>query len=63
MAGSKKGTTGKVTRVNLRTGKIKIDTLMKKNAKGKEFNIPISANNVYITELNLRTSTGRTSSS
>lgn len=53
MAGSKKGTTGKVTRVNLRTGKINIDTLMKKNARGKEFNIPISANNVYITELNL----------
>ena len=53
MAGSKKGTTGKVTRVDLRTGRINIDTLMKKNARGKEFNIPISASNVYITDLNL----------
>ncbi len=53
MAGSKKGTTGKVTRVSLRTGRISIDSLVKKNAKGKEFNVPISASNVYITDLNL----------
>lgn len=53
MVGKKKGTTGKVTRVNLRTGKINIDSLTKKNARGKEFNIPISASNVYITDLNL----------
>jgi len=53
MAGSKKGTTGKVTLVNLKSGKIRVDSLMKKNARGKEFNIPISASNVYITDLNL----------
>ncbi len=53
MSGSKRGTTGKVSRVNLRTGRIYLDSLMKKNAKGKEFGIGISANNVYITALNL----------
>ncbi|MDE1871291.1 MAG: 50S ribosomal protein L24 [Candidatus Micrarchaeota archaeon] len=53
MAGKNKGKSGKVIRVNLRTGKVSIDTFTKKNAKGKEFNIPISASSVYITELNL----------
>ena len=53
MAGSKKGTTGKVTAVDLRRGRIKVSTLMKKNAKGKEFSVSISPANVYITELNL----------
>jgi large subunit ribosomal protein L24 len=53
MAGSKKGTTGKVIRVSLRTGRISIDSLVKKTAKGKEFNVPVSASCVYITELNL----------
>ncbi len=53
MAGSKKGTSGKVLSVSLRTGKIRIDSLVKKTAKGKEFNIPISASCVYITDLNL----------
>ncbi len=53
MAGSKKGTTGKVIRVSLRTGRINIDSLVKKTAKGKEFNVPLSASNVYITDLNL----------
>ncbi len=53
MSGKSKGKTGKVTKVDLRTGRISIDALMKKNSRGKEFNIPISANNVYIVELNL----------
>jgi len=53
MAGSKKGTTGKVTAVDLRKGRIKVSTLMKKNAKGKEFSLSISPANVYITEFNL----------
>jgi large subunit ribosomal protein L24 len=53
MSGSKRGTTGKVTRINLRTGKIFIDGCTRKNAKGKESNIPINSSNVYITELNL----------
>lgn len=53
MVGKKKKTTGKVTKVNLRTGRIAIDSLMKKNARGKEYNVWISASNVYITDLNL----------
>lgn len=53
MAGGKRGTTGKVTRVNLRTGRIYLDSLMKKNARGKEFGVSISVSNVYITDLNL----------
>lgn len=53
MAGGKRGTTGKVTRVNLRTGRLYLDSLMKKNARGKEFGVSISVNNVYITDLNL----------
>lgn len=53
MAGANKGKTGKVTKVDLRTGRISIDTLMKKNARGKEFNVSINASNVYITDLNL----------
>ncbi len=53
MAGSNKGKSGKVTNVNLRTSKITINSVTRKNARGKEYGIPISANNVYITELNL----------
>lgn len=53
MSGSKKGTTGKVTSVDLKTGRIKVSSLVKKNAKGKEFSVSISPSNVYITELNL----------
>ena len=53
MSGSKKGTSGKVVQVNLKTGRIYLDSLLKKNAKGKEFSVGISANNVYITALNL----------
>ena len=53
MSGSKRGTTGKVTAVDLRKGRIQVSSLMKKNAKGKEFSISISPANVYITDLNL----------
>ncbi|HUC38983.1 MAG TPA: 50S ribosomal protein L24 [Candidatus Acidoferrum sp.] len=53
MSGSKRGTSGKVISVSLRTGKILIDSLKRKNAKGKELNTPISSSNVYITDLNL----------
>ncbi|MGI0100113.1 MAG: 50S ribosomal protein L24 [Candidatus Micrarchaeaceae archaeon] len=53
VTGSKKGTTGKVIMVNLRTGRINLDSIAKKNSKGKEFNISINASNVYITDLNL----------
>ncbi len=51
--GQKKGSNGKVTKVDLRKGFIYVDGLTKKNARGKEFNIPIKVNNVYITDLNL----------
>jgi large subunit ribosomal protein L24 len=53
MAGENKGRSGKVMAVNLRTSKLTINGIMKKNARGKEHGIPISINNVYITELNL----------
>ncbi|MFI5412828.1 MAG: 50S ribosomal protein L24 [Candidatus Micrarchaeales archaeon] len=53
MAGSKKGTTGKVTGVNLRTGRITLDALTRKTTRGKESKLQIHASNVYITELNL----------
>jgi len=53
MAGGNRGKSGKVTAVNLRTSKITVSTITRKNARGKEYGIPICANNVYITELNL----------
>ena len=53
MVGKKKGSTGKVTAVSLRKNVIYIDSYMKKNAKGKEFGMPINVSNVYITDLNL----------
>ena len=53
MSGGKKKTTGTVTKVNLRTGRIFIDSLMRKNARGKEHSIGINASNVCITALNL----------
>ena len=51
--GIKKGVTGKVIRVDLRRSRIYLDSANRKNAKGKEFNIPINVNNVYIIDLNL----------
>ncbi len=54
MEGSKKGTTGKVTSVSLRSGRITLDSLIKKNAKAKEFGVTVHASNVYITDLNLK---------
>ena len=53
MTGSKKGTTGKVVAVNLRTGRIALDSLSRKSKRGKELKIQISVSNVYITDLNL----------
>lgn len=52
MAGAKRGTTGKVTRVNLRDSTIYIDGLVKKDARGKEYSIPVRAENVYVTDIN-----------
>ncbi len=53
MSGSHRGAEGKVLKVSLRTGRLELDTLKRKNARGKEMGIPISASIVYITELNL----------
>ena len=53
MAGSKRGTTGKVSGVDLSRGRIMITGINRKNAKGKELFISISPSNVYITDLNL----------
>ena len=53
MVGKKSGTSGKVIAVNLRSGRIFIDSVLRKNAKGKELPVPIAVSNVYITELNL----------
>jgi len=53
MAGAKRGLTGKVAKVNLRSGRIYIDSYTKKNARGKEHTVPVSVSNVYITDLNL----------
>ncbi len=51
--GVKKGVTGKVVKVDLKKVKVFIDSATRKNAKGKESNIPINISNVYITDLNL----------
>ncbi len=53
MAGSNKGTAGKVTAINLKSGRIYIDTIKRKNAKGKESGVPINSSNVYITDIDL----------
>ncbi|MCL5112247.1 MAG: 50S ribosomal protein L24 [Candidatus Marsarchaeota archaeon] len=53
MSGAKKGTSGKVTAVELSTGRIVVDSLVRKNARGKERSVKVSASNVYITDLNL----------
>ncbi len=53
MAGSRKGASGKVLSVDLGRGTIAVDGIVKKNAKGKELAIPISASSVYITDLDL----------
>ncbi|MGC8537568.1 MAG: 50S ribosomal protein L24 [Candidatus Micrarchaeia archaeon] len=53
MSGKNKGKMGKVLRVDMRKGFLFIDSMKKKNARGKEFDVPIRINNVYITDLNL----------
>ncbi len=53
MAGDSRGKSGKVSDVSLKTGRILIEGVIKKNAKGKEKQISINASNVYISELDL----------
>ncbi len=52
VSGGNKGKTGKVTLVNMRKNVVYIDSIKKKNAKGKEYNVPVNSSNVYITDLN-----------
>ncbi len=52
MAGAHRGKVGKVTAVNMRLGRIYVDSIKKKNARGKEYGVPLSCSNVYITDLN-----------
>ena len=51
--GKLKGKTGVVSAVNLKTNKILINGIVRKNSKGKEIGIPISTNNVSIIDINL----------
>jgi large subunit ribosomal protein L24 len=53
MTGESKGKSGKVTSVSLRSGRITIDSLVRKSVKGKEVKLQIAVSNVYITDLNL----------
>ncbi len=53
ISGGQKGKSGKVSGVDLRRGFVFIDGIVRKNAKGKELNIPVRISNVYITDLNL----------
>ncbi|MGA3020376.1 MAG: 50S ribosomal protein L24 [Candidatus Micrarchaeales archaeon] len=53
MNGKSRGKSGKVLSVDLKRGTVFIEGISRKNAKGKELQIPISASNVYITDLNL----------
>ncbi len=52
-AGSQKGKTGKVSEVNLKTGRVFIDGITRKNAKGKELPVPVYSSNLYLTDLDL----------
>jgi large subunit ribosomal protein L24 len=51
MAGENFGKSAKVTLVNVKRGSIFLEGIVKKNAKGKEYSIPISPSNVYITDM------------
>ena len=53
VSGAKKGKSGKVIRVNMKRGFAYIDTITRKNAKGKELNVPVYISNLKITDLNL----------
>jgi large subunit ribosomal protein L24 len=54
MAGDGKGKTGKIDEVDVRRGIAYVDSYLRKNAKGKEIQIPIRISNLYITDLGLQ---------
>ncbi len=53
MAGDSKGRTGKVAKVNLKTGRIFVEGLTRKNAKNKDKLMPIYSSNLYLLDLDL----------
>lgn len=53
MSGKEYGKTGKVSVVDLRDSTVKIEGITRKNAKGKEGEVPIRISRVYIMELEL----------
>ena len=53
MAGDSKGKSGKITAVSLKTGKIMVDGIVRKNSKNKELQIAIYASNTYLTDMDL----------
>lgn len=53
MSGASRGKTGKVLGVELGRAIVFVEGITRKNAKGRESQIPISASNVYITDLDL----------
>ena len=53
MSGKSKGKSGKIIGVNLKSTTIFVENVVRKDAKGKEKHIPISASSVYITDFDL----------
>ncbi len=53
MSGESKGKTGKVSSVDLGRAIVLIEGVARKNAKGKEMQIPIKSSNVYAIDLDL----------
>ncbi len=53
MAGGFRGKSGKVSGVDLKSGKIFVEGINRKDARGKEKPIPIQTSNVYLTDIDL----------
>ena len=53
MSGGSRGKTGKVASVDLSRAIVLVEGIVRKNAKGKELQIPIKSSNVYAIDLDL----------
>jgi large subunit ribosomal protein L24 len=53
MSGGSRGKTGKVASVDLKRAIVLVEGIVRKNAKGKESQIPIKSSNVYAIDLDL----------
>ncbi|MEM3227492.1 MAG: 50S ribosomal protein L24 [Candidatus Micrarchaeaceae archaeon] len=51
VAGKNKGKSGKVSKVDLSRGVIYLDSLVRKNARGKERAIPVKPSSVYVMDI------------